>query len=99
MKPDAQMDDDGELLVIAMTRPSMLGGLTFGSIGVSFLVPGMTAMATRSVSFFLLIPLCLLVSYMVCLKDVYLFGIVEACTHLKRCVNKPYWRCRSYAPR
>jgi type IV secretion system protein VirB3 len=98
MKPDTP-DDDGEPLVIAMTRPSMLSGLTFGSIGVSFLFPGMTAMLTRSMYFFALIPVFLLISYVVCLKDVYLFGIAETCLRLKRCPNKSHWRCRSYAPR
>ena len=79
----APTTDDSELLVLTMTRPSMLSGLTFSSIGVSFFVPGMAAMITRSVLFFALIPLCLLLSYLVCLKDVYLFGIFAASTHLK----------------
>ena len=91
--------DEGEVVVLAMTRPSMLGGLTFSSIGMSFFIPGMAAMVTRSVYFFAGIPLCLLVSYLVCLKDVYLFGIAAAGTHLKLCVNKRFWGCRSYAPR
>jgi type IV secretion system protein VirB3 len=91
--------DMEEILVLSMTRPSMLGGLTFSSIGASFLVPGMAAMVTRSVWFFALIPLFLLIAYLVCLKDVYLFGIFESYTHLKICLNKRYWRCRSYAPR
>lgn len=96
---DDQFHDEGEVLVIAMTRPSMLGGLTLTSIGISVFIPGMGAMITRSIYFFALIPLCLFVSYLVCLKDVYLFSIFGAYTHLKACVNKRLWGCRSYAPR
>lgn len=88
-----------EILVLSMTRPSMLGGLTFSSIGVSFFVPGMAAMVTRSVWFFALIPLFLFLSYLVCLKDVYLFGVFGSYSHVKICRNKRHWRCRSYAPR
>ncbi len=91
--------DEGELLVVAMTRPAMLGGLTLSSIGMSFFMPGMAAMVTKSIYFFSLIPVCLFISYLVCLKDVYLFSIVESYTRLKVCVNKRLWGCRSYAPR
>jgi len=91
--------EEGEVLVLSMTRPSMLSGLTFGSIGVSFFVPGMAAMITRSVGLFALIPLFLFLSYLVCLKDVYLFGVFESYMHLKICINRRYWGCRSYAPR
>ncbi len=97
--PEPQTTDAHEVLVLSMTRPSMLSGLTFGSIGVSFLVPGMAAMVTRSIWLFALIPLFLFLSYLVCLKDVYLFGIFESYTHLRICMNKRHWRCRSYAPR
>lgn len=93
------VDPENEMLVIAMTRPSMLGGLTFSSIGMSVFIPGMAAMISRSLYLFALIPLLLFVSYLVCLKDVYLFGIFESYTHLRLCINKRYWGCRSYAPR
>ena len=99
MNTQTLSDDEGELLVIAMTRPSMLSGLTFSSRGVSFLFPGLTARLTRSIYFFALIPVFLFLSYIVCLKDVYLFGVAEACTRLKICPNKSHWGCRSYAPR
>jgi len=96
---DTQFHDEGELLVVAMTRPAMLSGLTLSSIGMSFFIPGMAAMITRSIYFFSLIPVCLFGSYIVCLKDVYLFSIFESYTRLKVCVNKRQWGCRSYAPR
>ena len=96
---DEQFHDEGETLVIAMTRPSMLGGLTLTSIGISVFIPGMAAMITRSIYLFALIPVFLFISYLVGLKDVYLFGIFEAYTNLKACVNKRLWGCRSYAPR
>lgn len=94
-----QFHDEGESLVAAMTRPTMIGGLTLSSLVMSFYIPGMVAMITRSVIPALLIPVLLLISYLVCLKDVYLFDIFSAATHLKTCPNKNIWRCRRYAPR
>jgi len=96
---DEQFHDEGETLVIAMTRPAMLGGLTLTSIGMSVFIPGMAAMVTRSIFPFLLIPVLLFISYLVCLKDVFLFGIFGAAFSLKACANKRLWGCRSYAPR
>lgn len=91
--------DDGEPLVTAMTRPSMICGLTFMSVGISLYVPGMSAMITRSIWPAFLIPVLLLISYLVCLKDVYLFDIALSATRLKACRNKKLWGCRRYAPR
>lgn len=91
--------DEGELLVAAMTRPTMIGGLTLGSLAMSFYFPGMAALVTRSLWAAALIPVLLLVSYVVCLKDVYLFGIMAAACRLKTCANKRFWGCRRYAPR
>ena len=91
--------DDGELLVAAMTRPTMIGGLTLGSLAMSFYFPGMAALMTRSLWPVALIPVLLMACYIVCLKDVYLFGIMAAACHLKTCPNKRLWGCRRYAPR
>ena len=100
MSPDEQFhDDEGEPLVAAMTRPTMVGGLTLASLAMSFYIPGMAAMIARSVLPAIAIPFLLLASYLVCLKDVYLFDILTAATHLKACPNKRFWRCRRYAPR
>ena len=82
-----------------MTRPTMIGGFTLSSLVVSLYIPGMLAMLTRSMWAMALVPVCLLVSYLVCLKDVYLFDIFAAATHLKACRNKALWGCRRYAPR
>jgi type IV secretory pathway VirB3-like protein len=92
-------DDEGETLVVAMTRPTMVGGLTLASLALSFYIPGMAAMIVRSVFPAMAIPFLLLASYLICLKDVYLFDILAAATHLKVCPNKRFWRCRRYAPR
>lgn len=91
--------DNGELLVTAMTRPSMIGGFTLSSIALSLYVPGMLAMVTRSLWLLLLAPCLLLVSYLVCLKDVYLFDIARAAMHLKTCPNYRLWECRRYVSR
>ncbi|MBS7776866.1 VirB3 family type IV secretion system protein [Acidovorax sp. CCYZU-2555] len=90
--------DDGDALVAAMTRPTMVGGLTLTSIAVSVYCPGMIALITRSLWAAALIPVFLLISYLVCLKDVYLFDIAAAAFHLKTCPNRRLWRCRRYAP-
>lgn len=99
MSMGEQFHDEGELLVVAMTRPAMVGGLTVASLFLSFYIPGMIALITRSVLPTVLIPIFLLISYLACLKDVYLFNIAFAAMNLKPCVNKKYWGCRSYAPR
>lgn len=97
MKPEQEKQD--ELLVTAMTRPTMIGGFTLSSLILSLYVPFIAAMILRSLTALLLIPLCLLGCYMVCLKDVYLFGIAAAASRLRPCVNKRLWRIRRYAPR
>jgi len=94
-----EFHDEGELLVIAMTRPSMLSGLTLSSIAMSVYLPGMIAMITRSIYVFGLIPIFLLIAYIVCLKDVYLFSIFGSYLNLKSCINQRHWGYRSYAPR
>jgi type IV secretion system protein VirB3 len=91
--------EEGEALVAAMTRPTMIGGFTLASLAMSLYFPGMVALITRSVWAAALIPVLLLISYLVCLKDVYLFDIMLAATHLKTCPNKAIWGCRRYAPR
>lgn len=92
-------NDEEETLVVAMTRPTMIGGFTLGSLVLSLYVPFMLAMLTRSALAFLLVPVLLLVCYLVCLKDVYLFSICAAASRLKTCVNKRIWGVRRYAPR
>ncbi|AKK24700.1 VirB3 family type IV secretion system protein [Pandoraea oxalativorans] len=99
MSQDAPLLDEGEPLVAAMTRPTMVGGLTLASLAMSFYFPGMAALITRSLWAAALIPVLLLISYLVCLKDVYLFDILSAATHLKACPNQRLWECRRYAPR
>lgn len=98
MTPD-KYNDEEETLVVAMTRPTMVGGFTLTSLVLSFYLPFMVAMFTRSVLAFLLVPIFLLISYLVCLKDVYLFDICAAASRLKICVNKRIWGVRRYAPR
>ena len=91
--------EDGEPLMTSMTRPTMIGGLTLSSIGLSLYLPGMATMLMRSLWPAMLIPVLLVASYLICLKDVYLFDIGLAATHLRRCPNQAYWGCRRYAPR
>ncbi|TBW93123.1 type VI secretion protein, partial (plasmid) [Xanthomonas citri pv. aurantifolii] len=40
MSADEQFHDEGESLVAAMTRPTMVGGLTLASLAMSFYFPG-----------------------------------------------------------
>ncbi|EHP44161.1 VirB3 protein [Cupriavidus basilensis OR16] len=99
MSHDEPFLEDGEPLVAAMTRPAMLGGFTLTSIVLSLFIPGLIMMISRSVLTVVLVPAFLLVSYLVCLKDVYLFEIFVSATRLSRCPNKHLWGCRRYAPR
>ncbi|MDM0015051.1 VirB3 family type IV secretion system protein [Variovorax sp. J22P168] len=99
MTHDTDLYDEGETLVAAMTRPTMIGGFTLASLAMSLYLPGMAAMVTRSIWAVALVPVLLLACYLVCLKDVYLFNILSASTRLKPCANKSLWGCRRYAPR
>lgn len=91
--------DEGEALVVPMTRPTMIGGLTLNSIALSLYLPGMAMLLTRSAVPAVLVPVLLLASYLVCLRDVYLFDVALAAMHLKRGRNTTLWGCRRYAPR
>ncbi|CAG9183983.1 VirB3 family type IV secretion system protein [Cupriavidus respiraculi] len=91
--------DEGEALVVSMTRPTMIGGLTLNSIALSLYLPGIAMLLTRSVVPAVLVPALLLASYLVCLRDVYLFDVALAAMHLKPGRNTPLWGCRRYAPR
>jgi type IV secretion system protein VirB3 len=93
------LHDDGESLVAAMTRPTMIGGFTLTSLGLSLYLPGMAAMLTRSLWALTLVPVLLGFAYAICLKDVYLLNIFSCATRLKVCLNKKLWGCRRYAPR
>lgn len=92
--------DDGEELVTAMTRPMMVFGvLTFTSIGFSIFPPTMLAMVTGWAWFMASIPVLLFASYLICLKDVYLFEIGLAMSRIRQCPNKRLYGCRRYAAR
>lgn len=84
---------------MAMTRPTMIGGFTLSSLVLSLYLPFMCAMLTRSAWAFLGVPLLILGSYLVCLKDIYLFDIAISASRLRLCVNKTHWGVRRYAPR
>lgn len=93
-----QNTDDGELLVVAMTRPAMLMGITLNGLVFSIYIPFMIAAITRTGWFFLLIPLCLLYSYKCCLDDVHYFDKLMAAFRLPGCPNESHWGCLSYVP-
>lgn len=93
------MVNNDEPVVIAMTRPTMIGGFTLASLVLSFYVPGMLAMIVHAVWPLIFVPCLLLVSYLVCLKDVYLFDIAASAMYLRNCPNKRMWGNRRYAPR
>jgi type IV secretion system protein VirB3 len=59
----------------------------------------MAALLCHSLQPLVLVPILLVASYLVCLKDVFLFDIAGAALRLKVCRNKRLWGCRRYAPR
>lgn len=93
------VEDDGEPLAAAMTRPFMIGGFTLASLAISFYVPGMAAMILKAWQPALLVLVLLPVCYLACLKDVYFFNVLGAATRLKPHRNSRIWGCRRYAPR
>ena len=70
--------DEGEVLVLAMARPSMVGAFTLSSILISIFGPLITALVIRSLWPVGAIPLLFGISYYICSKDVYLFGVLQS---------------------
>ncbi|MBK5071609.1 VirB3 family type IV secretion system protein [Budviciaceae bacterium CWB-B4] len=97
--PQQTAVDEGEPLTVAMTRPTMVGGFTLSSIGLSVLLPLYITFITRWLWALGACPILLVICYLICLKDIYLFDIALSASRLKACANKRIWRCRSYAPR
>lgn len=97
----AEYDDleEGEVLVLAMARPSMVGPFTLSSILISLIAPVLLALLIRSLYPLGLIPVLFVVSYWICSKDVYLFGVLQAASNLKASWLRKLWGYRSYAPR
>lgn len=81
----AEYDDleEGEVLVLAMARPSMVGPFTLSSILISLIAPVLLALLIRSLYPLGLIPVLFVISYWICSKDVYLFGVLQAASNLK----------------
>ena len=94
-----RQEDYSKRLVVAMTRPAMIGGFTMSSLGFSLFIPAFLGLLFKTMVLFLLAIPLLAFSYWVCLKDVYFFEIALAAMNLKACPNKPHWGCRSYAPK
>lgn len=95
---DKFLEPGDEEITLAMTRPSQIGGFSLNALVFSLMVPSIIAMFTKQVVVFAAIPVFLLISYVICLKDIYLFEIMWAATSLRACQNKKHWGCRSYAP-
>lgn len=91
--------DEGEVLVVAMSRPSMVGPFTLSSILVSIFLPFMAAMVFKNLWLIAAIPFMFGVTYYICSKDIYLFGVIWSMTKLRGARNKRLWGYRSYAPR
>ncbi|MCH4881225.1 Type IV secretory pathway, VirB3-like protein [compost metagenome] len=91
--------DEGEVLVVAMARPSMVGAFTMSSVLISIFAPLIAALLIRSLWPVALIPVLFGASYYICSKDVYLFGVMQAAFRLRASQNRKVWGYRSYAPR
>ncbi|HHW1937412.1 VirB3 family type IV secretion system protein [Pseudomonas aeruginosa] len=91
--------EEGEVLVVAMARPSMVGPFTLSSILISLISPVVLSLLLRSLYPLGLIPILFTVSYWICSKDVYLFGVLQAASNLKASRLRKLWGYRSYAPR
>ncbi|MDZ5461762.1 VirB3 family type IV secretion system protein [Azohydromonas lata] len=89
------VEDDGEPLAAAMTRPFTLGGFTLASLAISLYVPGMAAMICKAWQPVLLVLVLLPACYLACLKDVYFFSVLAAATRLKPHRNSRVWGCAS----
>ncbi|APQ06990.1 MULTISPECIES: VirB3 family type IV secretion system protein [Pseudomonas] len=96
---DEHEPDEGEVLVQAMARPSMVGPFTLSSILISLISPVLLTLLLRSLYPLLLMPFLFVASYWICSKDVYLFGVLKAASTLKASPLRKIWGYRSYAPR
>lgn len=91
--------DEGVPLAQAMTRPTTILGLTIQSLMLSLTIPVVAFMVTGIIYMLLLAGPLLLASYLLCLKDVYMFNILMAMSANKSSRNTRIWGCKTYAPR
>ncbi|PMU22993.1 MULTISPECIES: VirB3 family type IV secretion system protein [unclassified Pseudomonas] len=94
-----QNPDEGEVLVVAMARPSMVGPFTLSSILISLITPVLAALLLRSLYVLATMPILFAAAYWICSKDVYLFGVLRAAFKLRASRLRKLWGYRSYAPR
>ena len=83
----------------ALTRPQMLGGVTYGFGVFNLIVTLEVFLVTRSFASFLLAGVLHLVGYLGCLRDARFFDIwgitLRLCPRVK---NFWFWRMNSYRP-
>lgn len=93
-------NENEELLVVAMTRPAMIAGMSLTGVVMSVYLPVMLILITKQIMLaFLLIP-CFIFTYMVSLKDVYLFNIGTVYMPLWTTGrNGSKWGHKSYEPK
>lgn len=96
---DEQDPDEGEVLVVAMARPSMVGPFTLSSILISLITPVLAALLLRSLYVLAIMPILFAAAYWICSRDVYLFGVLRAAFTLRASPLRKLWGYRSYAPR
>ncbi|QXZ17507.1 VirB3 family type IV secretion system protein (plasmid) [Pseudomonas sp. AO-1] len=94
-----QDPEEGEVLVVTMARPSMVGPFTLSSILISLITPVLAALLIRSLYPLAAMPILFAAAYWICSKDVYLFGVIKAAFTLKGSPLRKLWGYRSYAPR
>lgn len=97
-QPDDAIDE-GEEVVLALTRPEELGGLPLLGMLVALYVPGFIALVTREPNWFFGVPVALAGVYLAALKDPHFFSVLWAMSLLRSCTTSHFWGCRRYAPR
>lgn len=93
-------NDYEELLVVAMTRPAMIAGMSLTGVVMSVYLPVMLILITKQIALAVLLIPSFIFTYMVSLKDVYLFSIGSVYLSLWTTGrNGRQWGYKSYEPK
>lgn len=89
-----------ELLVVAMTRPPMIAGMSLTGVVLSLYLPIMLMLITKQLFAIVLLIPAFIFTYMVSLKDVYLFNVGSVYMPLWTTGrNGSKWGYKSYEPK
>jgi type IV secretion system protein VirB3 len=90
---------DRDILFVALTRPQMLLGVTYGYAVANAVITTELFLLFRSVSVLLVAVMLHLIGWLACLRDPRSFDLwLVKAQRCPRVANYRIWRCNSYRP-